>query len=358
MGPKTLESVWQRLAWAFNALAEGKMPATDWQARPIEDAGRQLAGGWRFAMIGLRGDWEFYNQACGFPTSQSVPNMCWLCNASPKSGDLCWTKGSKHALWRRTLRSHEKYLAELSDKGKPIPALFQIRTLRLEGVFADVLHTIDQGVASHLVGNIMHDVMRQGHWGNTQSDQAAKLDQHLKAWYKSQKEGTRIDGKITFQRVKKSDDWPRLLAKAAPTRRLAPYALALATEFDRGSEHDKLRKGAAQALVKIYDIFEREPRFPSMAARGELADLSVAFMGIWGRLSSEALSIKSREWKMSPKFHLMQHILEHQSWLNPRCTWTYSDEDLQRILKSVALSCHPTNVPHMVLFKWAVATFD
>ena len=61
---------------------------------------------------------------------------------------------------------------------------------------------------------------------------------------------------------------------------------------------------------------------------------------------------------MTPKFHLMQHILEHQTWMNPKYNWVYADEDLQRILKEVATSCHVRNMPHMVLFKWAVHTFD
>ena len=61
---------------------------------------------------------------------------------------------------------------------------------------------------------------------------------------------------------------------------------------------------------------------------------------------------------MTAKFHLMQHILEHQSWINSREIWVYADEDLQRILKEVALSCHPATTPHMVLYKWVLTMFD
>ena len=114
----------------------------------------------------------------------------------------------------------------------------------------------------------------------------------------------------------------------------------------------------AQALARIYDILDAEPRFPSKAARAELATLSKTLLGIYVRLASVAADDNVRAWKMTAKFHLMQHILEDQCWSNPRLAWTYADEDLQRILKEVALSCHPSTTTYMVLFKWACVVFD
>ena len=139
---------------------------------------------------------------------------------------------------------------------------------------------------------------------------------------------------------------------------LVYFVAQLAREHNSGSEHDRLRQGVADTLVKILDIMESEPRFLSVASKDMLVRLSRAFTGAWSRLASAASERGERAWKMSPKFHLMQHILEHQSWINPRCTWVYADEDLQGILKGVALSCHSKNTPSMVLFKWAVHTFD
>ena len=143
--------------------------------------------------------------------------MCWQCNASPHAGELCWTQGDLTARWRQTLRSHEMYLAKLQDRGAPLPPIFLIRALRLEGCLGDWMHTSDQGVASHIVGNCLHEIMRLAHWGATQFEQARGLGDELKAWYKSTKEKYRIDGKVTFARVKKPGEWPRFLAKAAAT---------------------------------------------------------------------------------------------------------------------------------------------
>eukprot|EP00959_Pyramimonas_sp_CCMP1952_P250445 5234536-Pyramimonas_sp.AAC.1 len=113
MGSESLEVIWKRFAWAFNALAKGRMPDCDWEGKRCPDAGRVLANGWKLALIAVRGDWEFFTQACNFPSSTSVPRMCWQCNASP-NGHLTWGRGDVGAPWRATLRSHEQYLTHLA----------------------------------------------------------------------------------------------------------------------------------------------------------------------------------------------------------------------------------------------------
>jgi len=358
MGPKTLDVIFSRMAWSFNALAIGCMPQRDWQGRRTNPSnGRVLASGWRFPVICLRGDWEFFCQVCKFPAPNSVPNMRFMCNASP-DGALRWIRGDEHAPWRSTLRSHEAYLESLRARSEPLPGIFAIKSLKLQGVMADAMHTIDLGVAAHLCGNIMFEVMEAAGWGATQSARATVLADKLKSYYARTKEKHKISGKLTYARVRQAGDWPRFLGKAADTRRLVYFVAELAREYNSKSEHDMVRQAVADALVRILNIMEEETRFLSLSARHELGRLSKAFMAGWSKLSAASLSEGRRSWKMTPKFHLLQHILEHQCWLNPRVTWAYADEDLQRVLKEVALSCHPTNTPSMVLFKWAVHTCD
>lgn len=358
MGPETLDVLFARFAWSFNALATGIMPRKDWKGNKLEDGGRVLANGWRLAMIGLRGDWEFFCQACKFPSSVSTPRMCWMCNASP-DGPLCWAKHDQDAPWRSTLQSHESYLARLAAEGHKKPNIFLVRTLRLEGVLADVMHTMCLGVAAHVCGNVMHEVMEANPaWGATQADRCKTLKGRLDLWYKETKEQHKYDGKLTYARIKKAGDWPKFVGKAAATRRLVVFCARLAAEFNSKSVHDVHRAAVAQSLKDIYDIMDGDPQFLRPESKVKLARLSVAFRGVYAKLSASSLASNVRGWKMSPKFHLMQHILEHQTWMNPRYNWVYADEDLQRILKEVALSCHARTTAHMVLYKWAVHTFD
>ena len=112
-------------------------------------------------------------------------------------------------------------------------------------------------------------------------------------------------------------------------------------------------------MVNIYKVMNESPRFLPASALEELALSSRVFMGFYIKLSEEAFRANLRMWKMIPKFHLAQHILEQDTALfNPRFTWVYGDEDLQGIFKKIAKSAHAMNTPYMVPFKWAVLKFD
>ena len=62
----TLEALFERLAWAFNALVAGRLPRRDWLGKKMEGAGRRLANGWKLAPIMLRGDWGFSRVCADF----------------------------------------------------------------------------------------------------------------------------------------------------------------------------------------------------------------------------------------------------------------------------------------------------
>ena len=155
--------------------------------------------------------------------------------------------------------SHEQYVAQLLADGVALPAVFQIKTLWLEGVMGDVVHALDQGVATHVVGNVMVSVMRTGHWGGNQALQAAGLEEHLKTSYKGHNKMYKIEGKIPYQRVKTSDGWPKFKAKAAATRHLAHHAEDLAREFSDGSEHDQKVVAVAAGLARMYTTMAEQP---------------------------------------------------------------------------------------------------
>eukprot|EP00959_Pyramimonas_sp_CCMP1952_P130442 2727533-Pyramimonas_sp.AAC.1 len=223
-----LEAVFTRLAWSFNALTEGVLPHCDWKGAPTNGGGRELANGWRIAVIFCGADWEFYSSVCKFPTGQSVPNCCWLCNASPHEGHLCCFNVSSDAGWRGTLRSHESYLRNCVDTGAEPCVLMKIKTLRLEGFLPDAMHGMGEGFTAEVAGNVMYEFMEAPGWGSNQKERAARLNDDLQKHYKTTKESVRVDGKITYERVKASGDWPLLKAKAAATRHITPYLVELA----------------------------------------------------------------------------------------------------------------------------------
>eukprot|EP00959_Pyramimonas_sp_CCMP1952_P373835 7829102-Pyramimonas_sp.AAC.1 len=230
--------------------------------------------------------------------------------------------------------------------------------MRLESVCIDVLRAVDLGVTSHVIGNVLLEVMSSGVWGGNRSTQLQTLEGILKTWYSKNKTACRIQGHLTAARFKSANDWPKFKGKAASNRHIVPFIVEVAQEHNSGSMHDRRRLAVCQLLHRYYTIIAEEPRFMSQAAQREISLLCNQLLNIYKCLSREALDDSRRGWKLSPKFHLFQHSCETQcKWMNPRFTWAYADEDLQGLIKPIAVSCHPFTMADVTCKKWLRATF-
>ena len=261
------------------------------------------------------------------------------------------------------LWTHATYMHYLRRAGRAIPVLFEcVIGLRLENVMVDVLHTVDQGVASHIIANVLWimAVVRAVFGSGTQKEKVQHLFRHMGKWYKRVKENTRVAGKLTVERIRTSSDWPKLKAKAAATRHLAKYALELMRTHGNGSADDLALTTVCELLVRFYEILESESQFLCASAKAELPRLGQRLAELYARLADTALRNDERLFKMVPKFHLWEHLTEQQAleYGNPRYWWTYGDEDLVGLMIEIADSCHPTTLAVSVLFKWLHVCFD
>ena len=351
----TLDAIWKVFAWSMNQLVRGEWSDTDWKGDPTGRGGEKLADNWRGALIQVRGDWEFYMQAFHFPQWNVGDIMCWMCRASNQHRDRLWTQFGPDAGWRQNMFTHATWIEYCLGKGKGVVLLTQIDGFVLGMVHIDVLHTVDQGVASHVIGNIFSELV------DTFPDGISGLWSDMKKWYGKTKCQNKLTAKLTTDRMKTSAGYPKLKAKAAQTRALAPYALELAQKHNSGSDHDQYRVGVAQLLCRFYNILQSEDMFGSTEACSEVKTLCGQFLHMYGALSREALRPPVvRRWKMVPKFHLFQHLCEIQTQRkgNPRFYWTYADEDLVGHMKEIAQSCHPLTMAQTCMYKWVLLQFS
>ena len=130
----------------------------------------------------------------------------------------------------------------------------------------------------------------------------------LKKWYEGKKDKVKIQGKLTFERIRTKADWPKLNAKAAATRHMAHYALDLAQRYNSGSTHDKRRLVCCQFLVSFYTNCANHGRWFPQEVLDDLSAGVRVLMGCYGNLSREAIRENVRAWKMTPKFHFFVHI--------------------------------------------------
>ena len=355
--PGTLESIFKIIGWSFNVLVTGLWPEEDWMKRPLDQHG-YLANGLRGCLSQVRGDWEFYTSIFGFPKWNEAKNMCWMCGASA-AGPMTFADCSPAALWRATKRSHESYVAELDAKGKELPALFRHTIgLRLETIMVDVLHTCDLGFGAHLIGNVFNECILAKVWSTgPMADNIAGLNAALKVWYIENQTTSLLKGDLTMDRIRsRQNNWPKIKAKAAATRHLAPFALHLA----RAHLADRRIQALCQMLCEFYQMMERQGMFLDEEAKERMPRLGQRMCGLYAQLAATSLAAGHKRWKMTPKVHLLLHLCEWQgpSVGNPRFFWVYSDEDLVGSMIEVAESCHAKTMAATALMKWSILVFD
>ena len=154
--PATLDAIAKVLCWSFNVLMTGIEASCDWEHRNnIHYQGQFLASGYRAVLTQIRGDWEFFASVFGTPKWNEIGRMCWLCGAvGDDTSPLKCTDCSEEAPWRDTRVTHEAYMASATS----IPIWFLLIVgFRVECIMVDLLHSLDLGFGSHIVGNIFWD---------------------------------------------------------------------------------------------------------------------------------------------------------------------------------------------------------
>ena len=369
----TVDEILRVLSWSMNVALSGETPVIDHNGRHMQGGGESLCGGFRGALTQVRGDWEWYTKIFYFGQWNENEAMCPFCRASPINHDRLWTDFSDEAGWRGTRWSHRTYMEHLRHHGMPIPMMFRQNGgtlgLRLECVMVDVLHTVDLGISSHIIVNIIwiYFVLRNCLGGTTYAERMKRAHAHLKAWYKRTRSTRKLQGELTAERVRQSGDWPKLKGKAAATRHLSRYALHLVQEFGQMESlddfvrvHDELALGVAQLLVRFYEIIDSQSQFMVDAIKVELLVLGKQLASMYCKLASMCFDANLRLWKLSPKLHLWLHLTEEQAveYGNPRFWWCYSDEDLVGILIDVAEGLHPSTMHPVLLTKWLLFVYN
>jgi len=163
--------------------------------------------------------------------------------------------------------------------------------MRLENIMVDVLHTVDLGICSDIVGNILYImvVLSACLGGNTYAERVKNMASHLAQWYKDTKTSYRLRGEVKMETIRQ-DGWPRLKAKAAAARDLSKYALYLLLNYG-----DKLLQGKPWAdaelmtslcrlLVRFYELIAIGDPFLCGGDRAELSSIGQYVADIYTRL--------------------------------------------------------------------------
>lgn len=115
---RSLNIVWRRLAWSFEALYQGTYPLTGVGGAALRDHNLKLAGrpitrsGHRFALCEFRGDWEWHCSMWRPTASWQSNNVCFKCPAvATGQYDLLYWNIKEPCAWHRQEFGFEQFLS-------------------------------------------------------------------------------------------------------------------------------------------------------------------------------------------------------------------------------------------------------
>ena len=85
---------------------------------------------------------------------------------------------------------------------------------------------------------------------------------------------------MSLGRLRTQGQWPKLKAKSAATRHLAPYALHLITTYQDGSGNDAMSLASRKLLCRFYEVLDSQQQFLDEGAREELPMLGATVCGV------------------------------------------------------------------------------
>jgi hypothetical protein len=124
--------------------------------------------------------------------------------------------------------------------------------------------------------------------------------------------------------IKRDGKCPKLRSKAAECRYLVPFCAWLSDKFKAFNQHFAAIAGMFFYLHQLQMMVSgSEPWVASSAA-----DACRLFCSLYAALSAEAKAAGKDRWRIKPKLHLLQEMLEVDVFLhgNPSEFWNYRDE--------------------------------
>jgi hypothetical protein len=341
-GRHTWDAVLDLFSYSMRALQWGTFPALRHDGQPFQ----VKADKWRVersakplpirgALCQLRADWPFLKVLFGFP-QWTGKRVCWRCCATQQSFRVT----DLSAPWRSERLTMLDFLAQQREaKISPSP-LLRSPLFTYDLVAIDWLHTMDLGVTQDIGGSLLYSSLRLQE-GSSRQAQLKCLWEKIKAFYQHSKPSSRLDHLTEDMLWAKSATTPKLKAKGGETRYLVPFFLQLARENYK--KEPTAHWNTVLALVTLlWELYLGVSQVPFDAQ--QCAEKCRRMCVLYAALAKEGEQQSSGLWRMKPKVHLAQELLEFsgESLGSPQNFWTYRDESW---MGQLALAAHPAGGP-------------
>ena len=224
----------------------------------------------------------------------------------------------------------------------------------------DLLHLVDLGVASHLYGNLVWDLVEDHAEGGNRAMKLHQVNKQIVEAYKT-------CGIPASQRLKRlnlsdvcagGDEYPVLKhCKGRRIRHFSKVAVELASHHIATMWGQK-RLEAMKAMDKVYDLTDLPSTVFSIADFQKFKKGCGSLQGHYGWLAKDAMKHKLCRYSITQKHHMLAcRYIEQCRFLAPRMTWCYGPEGFMSMCIKIAAASvrgtSPAKLPGKVLEKFS-----
>jgi hypothetical protein len=326
--------------WDMETLLSGTHPVLDatgqpWPVGSVESKaqGKPLAGGFFFVPWIIKGDLEYYANVLGLEHWGRALHPCMFCKVD--RGDWPWT--DHRLLGHPNLQWTE---AEWRANHPNVHRLFSILAMGLWSIQLDIMHTVSLGVAQHIAGNILYEIIYVVLARGSVKSRVQDLWLAILEGYRLISATTRLGGLTLSMFTDPSRPhqvFPLLKAKAKETEWLCRALAFVWPQFnDEDNPCHKHMSRVLALLLEFYAIAARGGIFHPPEDRERVLTIALNMLAHYNWLSKWAETTGAKRWNTVLKHHYTGHLAQQAQWLHMRAGATYVDEDYMGSVKHVA----------------------
>lgn len=257
---------------------------------------------------------------------------------------LVYTDTSLQAGWRQTVDSAPLPWTEA-------PSFCRLHGFDLKMIQADFMHTFHLGCARDLIGSCIKLMTRKRgiFSGATISKRLNQLFTGCKLW--ARQHGKQVGIKRLRQKSLQWSEYPEFKGKAADAAVFLPYLLSELQDNPIDGPYSGLL-GVLWAAEQLSHCIMSSGIFLSLEEKSTIETVGRLFLDGYGVLASIAVQRREKYFKMRPKFHVLQHMIEDDrpSRRGPGWDHTFMDEDhVKACIRMLSKVSHRTAEKNLLL---------
>lgn len=138
------------LVWSLIECQEGQRMSVDPWQNALEGRSGPVCGPYRGVLVNLKGDEKWLQKALKLKQSWVSSNICPMCRASSKSGNMMYTQFGPHSPHRSTMLNTVQFISEAVNPGPWI----RLPGFHVNLVTFDWLHIIDLAIIPECAASV------------------------------------------------------------------------------------------------------------------------------------------------------------------------------------------------------------